>query len=41
MLEDGSVYAWGWNKYGQLGIGINDDQNIPRKLETLANVKHV
>ena len=27
--EDGNVYAWGWNRDGQLGIGDDKDRNIP------------
>ena len=39
LLEDGSVYAWGSNYYGQLGIGDNQDRNIPQKITCLENVK--
>ncbi|XP_039144638.1 ultraviolet-B receptor UVR8-like isoform X8 [Dioscorea cayenensis subsp. rotundata] len=27
--EDGEVFCWGWNKYGQLGLGDAIDRNIP------------
>ncbi|KAJ0087670.1 hypothetical protein Patl1_31809 [Pistacia atlantica] len=27
--EDGQVLGWGWNKYGQLGLGDSIDRNIP------------
>eukprot|EP00899_Mesostigma_viride_P006853 jgi/Mesvir1/16169/Mv08436-RA.1 len=29
VLDDGSVYLWGWNKFGQLGLGHNEDRNTP------------
>ncbi len=29
----GEVYAWGWNYRGQLGLGHNNDQNLPQKLK--------
>ncbi|XP_057863040.1 ultraviolet-B receptor UVR8 isoform X6 [Cryptomeria japonica] len=27
--ENGKVFSWGWNKYGQLGLGDAIDRNIP------------
>ncbi|KAJ9175763.1 hypothetical protein P3X46_014284 [Hevea brasiliensis] len=29
VTEDGKVLCWGWNKYGQLGLGDVIDRNIP------------
>lgn len=29
VSEDGKVFCWGWNKYGQLGLGDVIDRNIP------------
>jgi alpha-tubulin suppressor-like RCC1 family protein len=29
IRTDGSLYAWGWNQYGQLGDGTNTDQPLP------------
>ncbi|KAE9592053.1 putative regulator of chromosome condensation 1/beta-lactamase-inhibitor protein II [Lupinus albus] len=29
LTDDGQVFAWGWNKYGQLGLGDSIDRNIP------------
>ena len=29
LASDGTIYAWGWNKYGQLGNGMTVDSRIP------------
>ncbi|KAK6933109.1 Regulator of chromosome condensation, RCC1 [Dillenia turbinata] len=29
VAGDGKVFCWGWNKYGQLGLGDVIDRNIP------------
>ncbi|XAR71988.1 hypothetical protein NMG60_11018467 [Bertholletia excelsa] len=29
VTDDGEVFSWGWNKYGQLGLGDVIDRNIP------------
>uniref|UniRef100_A0A0C9RZF0 TSA: Wollemia nobilis Ref_Wollemi_Transcript_415_2290 transcribed RNA sequence n=1 Tax=Wollemia nobilis TaxID=56998 RepID=A0A0C9RZF0_9CONI len=41
--ENGKVFCWGWNKYGQLGLGDAIDRNVPcevpfenRKIKTVA-----
>lgn len=35
-LDDaGRLYAWGWNKFGQIGVGNNEDQNRPQHVEAL------
>ncbi len=39
--DDGSVWAWGQNEFGQLGIGNNDEQLIPVKISGLANITAV
>lgn len=43
IMEDGSLYAWGDNQYGQLGIGSDAAyQNTPKKIDfnnTSAKVK--
>ena len=33
LTEAGALYAWGYNDYGQLGIGNTVDQNAPVKIE--------
>nr|GMC99643.1 ultraviolet-B receptor UVR8-like isoform X2 [Ipomoea batatas] len=42
MTEDAKVYSWGWNKYGQLGLGDTIDRNIPAQVPlddyTLKNI---
>ena len=50
ILSDGSLYTWGYNNYGQLGLGDNaniyytasNNQkiNIPDKLNELIGLKH-
>ncbi|KAJ6311801.1 hypothetical protein OIU77_013533 [Salix suchowensis] len=32
FTEDGKVFCWGWNKYGQLGLGDVIDRNIPSQV---------
>ncbi|KAK8549438.1 hypothetical protein V6N13_027191 [Hibiscus sabdariffa] len=29
ITEDSKIFCWGWNKYGQLGLGDVIDRNIP------------
>ncbi|WCJ19674.1 Regulator of chromosome condensation (RCC1) family protein [Euphorbia peplus] len=29
ITEEGEVFGWGWNKYGQLGLGDVIDRNVP------------
>ena len=33
LLDDGSVYCWGWNPYGQIGNGTTGTaiDNTPRQ----------
>ncbi|KAL0333258.1 UNVERIFIED_CONTAM: Ultraviolet-B receptor UVR8 [Sesamum angustifolium] len=32
LTEDGKIFCWGWNKYGQLGLGDTVDRNIPAQV---------
>mmetsp|Transcript_21218 Transcript_21218/g.63879 ORF Transcript_21218/g.63879 Transcript_21218/m.63879 type:complete len:457 (+) Transcript_21218:327-1697(+) len=34
--EEGKLYSWGWNKFGQLGQGSKQDEVTPRAVEALA-----
>eukprot|EP00884_Botryococcus_braunii_P013111 jgi/Botrbrau1/21800/Bobra.0190s0025.2 len=36
---DGKLYGWGWNKFGQLGNGTNEDANAPKLITTLESKK--
>eukprot|EP00249_Psilotum_nudum_P023192 c28781_g1_i1 orf=166-1779(+) len=31
--DNGNVFCWGWNKYGQLGVGDALDRNIPAEVQ--------
>jgi alpha-tubulin suppressor-like RCC1 family protein len=33
LLDDGTVWAWGWNNYGQLGDGSTTDSHVPVKVQ--------
>ena len=41
LKADGTVWAWGWNTYGQLGDGSGANQNKPVKVSGLANVRAI
>lgn len=32
IKEDGSLWTWGWNEYGQLGLGTTGDRSNPVKI---------
>lgn len=32
ITADGKMFSWGWNKYGQLGLGDVVDRNIPSQV---------
>ncbi len=36
--SDGTVWAWGWNKHGQLGNGTNTNSNLPVRVNGLSGV---
>src|SRR5213592_4397464 len=38
LKEDGTLWSWGYNYYGQLGIGSTVDQWFPAQVSTLSNV---
>lgn len=41
IAEDGSLYLWGKNTYGQLGTGDTDNRTVPFRLDQLGKVKAV
>ena len=40
LSQDGSVYAWGWSRYGQLGTGDTVDSEQPKQI-AIQNVFHI
>jgi len=38
---EGSVYSFGNNEAGQLGLGDNDNRNIPQIIPSLQNIKQI
>lgn len=36
LCSDGTVAAWGWNEYGQLGINTTTDQQVPVVVSTVS-----
>ena len=41
VLEDGSLYAWGFNTLGQLGVGDEINRNTPTKVNLPGMVKEI
>ena len=41
LKQNGTVWTYGLNNNGQLGIGNNDNKEVPTKIETLSNVKKI
>ena len=35
ITEDGSLYGWGWGRYGNLGLGDRNDRLVPQKVSTV------
>lgn len=38
LKDDGTVWAWGWNYYGQLGDGTKVEKHTPVQVENLNNI---
>jgi YD repeat-containing protein len=41
VKSDGTVWAWGWNEYGQLGDGTTTDSQSPAQVKNLDGVESV
>lgn len=39
LKKDGTLWAWGLNSHGQLGLGHNKQCNLPMQVKGLSNVK--
>ena len=38
VAADGTLWAWGWNGYGQLGDGTTTDRSTPVQVQGMADV---
>lgn len=41
FAEDGQLFSWGWNKYGQLGLGDSVDRTTPSQVSIKGVPKNV
>ena len=41
LTEDGKIYSWGYNQYGQLGDGGDQDKNKPLEIKGLDNIEDI
>ena len=41
LKSDGTVWAWGWNIFGQLGDGTNTDRNVPAQVSGLTDMVQI
>ena len=41
LASSGKVYAWGWNGFGQLGLGDLQSRNVPTLLSSLSGVRSI
>merc|ERR1711879_297586 len=41
LNERGEVYSFGYNSYGELGLGNNEDYNSPQLIKSLKNVEFI
>ena len=39
LMEDSSLYSWGYNSYGQLGVGDEVNKNTPTKVNLPGKIK--
>jgi len=39
--DDGFVYSWGWNNYGELGHGDTEQRNIPTLIDGLTKIQKI
>jgi len=39
VTEDGALYTWGGGKFGQLGLGSQSNQPVPRRVWGLRNIR--
>src|SRR5699024_12610920 len=39
--QEGNVYSWGYNTFGQLGTGDKSNRYLPYKIPQLKNIKDI
>src|SRR5690349_17347399 len=39
LSEDGLIYSFGFNQFGQLGLGNFDNQSTPQLIRSLENIR--
>ena len=41
LASSGKVYAWGWNGFGQLGLGDLQSRSIPTLVPNLSGIRSI
>ena len=41
LMEDSSLYSWGYNRYGELGVGDEVNKNTPTKVNLPSKIKEL
>jgi alpha-tubulin suppressor-like RCC1 family protein len=39
ITDNGEMYAWGWNRFGQLGLGTSLDTSVATRVIALEKEK--
>jgi len=39
LLQNGQLFSWGYNEYGQLGLGHHNNVNTPQRISFFSNIK--
>lgn len=41
LFSSSKVFSWGFNRYGQLGVGSEENESLPKNIEGLSNIKYI